>query len=52
MRGAFRYPRAVHRMQISQTTIDMLTALVIYGAGSTMLRLALIALRDRLRDGD
>ena len=37
-------------MELSQTTIDMLTALVIYGVGSTMLRLALVALRDRLRD--
>lgn len=38
-------------MELSQTTLDMLAALVIYGAGSTVLRLALVALRDRLRDG-
>lgn len=38
-------------MELSQTTVDMLTALVIYGVGSTMLRLVLVALRDHMRDG-
>lgn len=36
---------------MSQTTLDILAALVIYGAGTTVLRLVLVAIRDKLRDG-
>lgn len=36
---------------MSQTTMDVLAALVIYGVGTTALRLILAAVLDRLRDG-
>lgn len=35
---------------MSQTTMDVLAALVIYGAGTTALRLVLMAIRDKLRE--
>lgn len=38
-------------MELSQGTMDVLAALVIYDAGRLLLTLALRALRDRLRDG-
>ena len=37
---------------MSQTTLDVLEALVIYGVGTTMLRLVLTAVLDRLRRDD
>ena len=48
-RGAFSYVGA--DMELSQGTMDVLAALVIYDAGRLLLTLALRALRDRLRDG-
>lgn len=47
--GAFSYVGA--DMELSQGTMDVLAALVIYDAGRLLLTLALRALRDRLRDG-
>ena len=39
-------------MELSQTTVDVLAALVIYGVGTTALRLALKAALDAMsRDG-
>lgn len=35
---------------MSQTTIDVLTALVIYGVGSTALRVVLYMIREKLRE--
>lgn len=36
-------------MGLSQTTMDMLAAMVIYGVGATVLRLATRAILDSLR---
>ncbi len=35
---------------MSQTTVDVLAALVIYGAGTTALKLLLLAIRNHLTD--
>jgi hypothetical protein len=37
-------------MGLSQTTVDVLAALVIYGVGSTALRVVLYMIRDKLRE--
>lgn len=37
-------------MALSQTTMDVLAALVIYGVGTTALRIVLYAIRDKLRE--
>lgn len=37
---------------MSQTTVDVLTALVIYGAGTTALKLLLLVIRNRLTRDD
>ena len=38
-------------MGISQTTLDILAALLIYDAGRFLLTITLTFVRDRLRDG-
>ena len=37
---------------MSQTTVDVLAALVIYGAGTTMLRFVLVAIYEHLKRDD
>ena len=37
---------------MSQTTVDVLAALVIYGAGTTMLRMVLLGIRNYLSRDD